>query len=83
MGPFIHPQIPEISDGNQIGRTISVRSDRNIWELPLQVVHFDQSGHFGRSDRNFPFHLTKLLSSALFLCILLTRTIIKRAVAVA
>ena len=27
----------------------------------LKVVHFDQSGHFGRSDRNVPFHLTKLL----------------------
>ncbi|CAH3043690.1 unnamed protein product, partial [Porites lobata] len=30
--------------------------------VPLRVVHFDQSGHFGRSDRNVPFHLTKLLS---------------------
>ena len=23
----------------------------------LKVVHFDRSGHFGRSDRNGPFHL--------------------------
>ena len=23
------------------------------------VVHFDRSGHFGRLDRNVPFHLTK------------------------
>ena len=28
----------------------------------LKVVHFDRSGRFGRSDRNVPFHLTKLLS---------------------
>ena len=48
---------------------------------PLKVVHFDWSGHFGRSDRNFPFHLTKLLSPVPLLCILLTRTISKRAVA--
>ena len=26
----------------------------------IKVVHFDRSGHFGRSDRNVPFHLTKL-----------------------
>ena len=26
------------------------------------VVHFDRSGHFGRSDRNVPLHLTTLLS---------------------
>ena len=42
----------------------------------VKVVHFDRSSHFGRSDRNVPFHLTV----ALF-CILLTRTITKRAVA--
>ena len=29
---------------------------------PLKVVHFDRSGHFGRSDRNVRFHLTQLLS---------------------
>ena len=26
------------------------------------MVHFDRSGHFGRSDRNVSLHLTKLLS---------------------
>ena len=42
----------------------------------VKVVHFDRSSHFGRSDRNVPFHLTVPL-----FCILLTRTITKRAVA--
>ena len=28
----IQPQIPEISVRNQMERTISVRSDRNIWD---------------------------------------------------
>ena len=41
----------------------------------LKVVHFDRSGHFGRSDRNVPFHLTKLLSPVPLFCILLTRKI--------
>ena len=31
----------------------------------LKVVHFDQSGYFGRSDENVPFNLTKLLSPVL------------------
>ena len=47
----------------------------------LKVVLFDRSGHFGRSDRNVPFHLTKLLSPVPLFCILLARTITKRAVA--
>ena len=47
----------------------------------LKVVHFDRSGHFGRSHRNVPFHLTKLLSPVPLFCILLTRTITKRVVA--
>ena len=42
----------------------------------VKVVHLDRSSHFGRSDRNVPFHLTVPL-----FCILLTRTITKRAVA--
>ena len=46
----------------------------------LKVVHCDRSGHFGRSDRNVPFHLPKLLSPVPLFCILLTRTITKRAV---
>ena len=52
-------------------RTTSVCSDRNIWN---HQVHFDRSGHFGRSDRNVPFHLTKLLSPVPLFCNLLTRT---------
>ena len=52
-----------------------------IFGTSLKVVHFDRSRHFGRSDRNVPFHLTKLLSLVPLFCILLTRTITKRAVA--
>ena len=47
----------------------------------LKVVHFDRSGHFGRTDRNVPFHLTKLLFPLPLFCVLLKRTIPKRAVA--
>ena len=50
-------------------------------EPPWKVVHFDRSGHFGRSDRNVLFHLTQSLSPELLLCILLTRTITKHALA--
>ena len=34
------------------------------------MVLFDRSGHFGRSDRNVPFHLAKLLSPVPLFCIL-------------
>ena len=34
----------------------------------LKVVHSDWSGHFGQSDQNVPFHLTKLLFSILLVC---------------
>ena len=47
----------------------------------LKVTLFDRSGHFGRSDRNVPFHLTKLLSPVPRFCILFARTITKQAVA--
>ena len=47
----------------------------------LRVVCFDQSGHFGQSNLNVPFHLTKLLSPVPLFCILLTRIITKRVVA--
>ena len=47
----------------------------------LKVVLFDRSGHFGWSDRNVPFHLTKLLSPVPLFCIMLVRTITKLAVA--
>ena len=58
---------------------------RNFWlnvkRPALKVVHFDRSGHFSRSDRNVPFHLTKLLSPVPLFSILLPRTITKSAVA--
>ena len=47
----------------------------------FKVVLFHRSGHFGRKDRNVSFHLTKLLFPVLLPCILVTRTITKRAVA--
>ena len=50
-------------------------------EPALRVVHFDQYGHFGRSDRNVPFHLTKLLFPVSIFCLLFTRTITERAAA--
>ena len=49
-------------------------------EPALKVDLFEQSGHFGRLDRNVPFHLTKLLSPVPLFCILLSRTITKCAV---
>ena len=77
----IQPQIPEISVGTSNG-TDHFGLVRPEYSGPaLNVVHFDRSGHFGRSDRNVFFHLTKLFSSVLLFCILLTRTITKRAVA--
>ena len=39
----------------------------------LKVVHCDRSGRYGRSDRNVPFHLPKLLSPVLVFSILLKR----------
>ena len=61
-------------------RTISVRSDRNIRDQLWRWSPFDRSGHLGRSDRNVPFHLTKLLFPVPLFCILLTRTMTKRSV---
>ena len=66
----ILPKIPEILVRNQMEQTISVRSDRNIWD------------HLWRSvGPKVPFHLTKLLFLVPLFCILLTRRITKRAVA--
>ena len=77
----IQPKVPEISVGTPNG-TDHFRLVRPEYSGPaLKVVHCDRSGHFGRSDRNVPFHLTKLLSPVPLFCILLTRTITKRAVA--
>ena len=77
----IQPKIPEISVRNQIGtdRFGSVRPE--YLGTPLKVIHFNRSGHFGRSDRKVPFHLTELLSLVPLFCIQLTRKITKRAVA--
>ena len=44
-----------------------------LWTI-LTVVFFDRSAHFGHSDWNIPFHLTKLLFPVPLFCILLTRT---------
>ena len=77
----IQPKIPEISVGTSNG-TDQFGLVRPEYSRPaLKVVHFDWSGHFGRSDRNIPFHLTKLLSPVQLFCILLTNTITKHAVA--
>ena len=60
----IQPKIPEVSVRNQMEWTIgSVLSE--YLGTPLKLVHFDRSGYFGRSNRNVPFHLTKLLSPVL------------------
>ena len=55
--------------------TTSVRSDRNVWD------HLWRFANFGQSDRNVPFHLTKLMCPVPLFCFLLTRTITKPAVA--
>ena len=77
----IQPKIPVISVGtsNETDHFGLVRPEYS--GLALKVVHIDRSGHFSRSDRNVPFHLTKLLSPVPLFCILLTRTITKPAVA--
>ena len=77
----IQPKIPVISVGTSNG-TDHFGLVRPEYSGPaLKVVLFDRSGHFGRSDRNVPFHLTKLLSPVPLFCILVARTITKRAVA--
>ena len=74
MGAFHSTQNSRIFDWyNKWNRPFRFRSGP-----ALKVVHFDRSGHFGRSDRNVPFHLTKLLSPVLLFCTLLTGTITKR-----
>ena len=40
----------------------------------LKVVQFDRSGHFGRSNRNIPFHLTNLLFLVSLFWTLLSKT---------
>ena len=77
----IQPKIPEISVGTSKGTDHFGLVRPEYSRLALKEIHFDRSGHFGRSDWNVPFHLTKLLSPVPPCCILLTRTITKRAVA--
>ena len=77
----IQPKIPVISVGTSNGTDHFGLVRPEYSGSALKVVLFDRSGHFGRSDRNVPFHLTKLLSPVPLFCILLQRTITKRAVA--
>ena len=71
----IQPKIPVIpvATSNETDHFGLVRPEYS--GPALKVVLFDRSGHFGRSDRNVPFHLTKLLSPVPLFCILLARTI--------
>ena len=55
----IQPKIPEISVRNGTDQFGSVRLE--YLRTPLKVVHFDRSGHFGRSDRIVPFHFDKIV----------------------
>ena len=73
---FIEPKTPDILVRNQTELTTSVWSVRNIWN---QLWRW--STLTVRSYRNVFFQLTKLLSPVPLFCILLTRTITKRAVA--
>ena len=66
-------------ESNGMGHLGSVRPE--YLGPPFKVLHCNQCGHFGRSDQNVPFHLTKLLSPVPLFCIPLTRTITKRDVA--
>ena len=58
----IEPKIPEIWVGSLNGTGHFGLVPPEYSEPALKVVHSDRSGHFGRSDRNVPFHLPKLLS---------------------
>ena len=77
----IQPNIPVISVATSNGTDHFGLVRPEYSGSALKVVLFDRSGHFGRSDRNVPFHLTKLFSPVPLFCILLARTITKRAVA--
>ena len=77
----IQPKIPVISVATSNGTDYFGLVRPEYSGSALKVVLFDRSGHFGRSDRNVPFHMTKLLSPVPLFCILLARTITKRAVA--
>ena len=54
-------------------QTILVWSNQNVLRpQSVKVVYFEWCGHFGHSDRNVPFHSTKilLLSPAVLICIM-------------
>ena len=70
----IHPKILKISVGTSNGTDHFGLVRPEYLGPALKVVHFDRSGHFGRSDRNVSFHLLKLLPQVPHFCILLTRT---------
>ena len=77
----IQPKIPVISVGTSYGTDHFGLAQPEYSGPALKVVHFDRSGHFGRSDRNVPFRSTNLLSPVPLFRILLTKTITKHAVA--
>ena len=77
----IQPKIPVISVATSNGTDHFGLVRPEYSGSALKVVLFDRSGLFGWSDRNVPFHLTKLLFPVPLFCILLTRTITRRAVA--
>ena len=54
----IQPKMPEIFVRNGTDQFGSVRLE--YLGTPLKVVHFDRSGHFGRSDRIVSFHFDKI-----------------------
>jgi len=58
----IQPKIPEISVGSSNGTDHFGLVRPEHLGPALKVVHSDRSGYFGRSNRNVPFHLPKLLS---------------------
>ena len=80
-GLSIQPKIQEISVGTSNG-TDHFGLVRPEYSGPaLKMVHFDRTGHFGRSvGPKCPFPLTKSWSPVPLLCIM-TRTMAKCAVA--
>ena len=81
----IQLKIREILVRNQMERTISVQSDRNIWDYlegrPLWPILTGLVISVVWTECLFPFDKIVVPSASLFRCILLTRTITKRAVA--
>ena len=59
---FIQPKIPDISVKASNGTDHFGLVRPEYLGPALKVAHFDRSGYLGRSDRNDPFYVTKLLS---------------------